>query len=122
MGDRMTKEQYIERARECAEILRKISDSNILGDGTRESWACGISSNLLDDLINYTEREEEPQPCKIEIDVAEYCHDCPEFLAEVTRCYADNMLARTIVNCQHWRKCAAIYNVFKRRTEREGQK
>lgn len=66
MSDGMTKKQYIERVKNCAEILRKISDSEVLGDGTRESWACGISSNLLADLIEYKEREEAPKHLNIE--------------------------------------------------------
>ena len=57
MSDGMTKEQYIKRAADCAALLRKISDSEVLGDGTRESWACGIASNLLADLIEYKKRE-----------------------------------------------------------------
>ena len=66
MSDGMTKEQYIERVKECAAFLRKISDSKVLGDGTHESWACGISSNLLSDLIEYKEREGAPKPFNIE--------------------------------------------------------
>lgn len=55
----------------------------------------------------------------IEIDVAEYCHECPAFEAETTKCYADNKLAKTIVSCVHWRKCREIYKSVKERLEKK---
>lgn len=57
MSEGMEKAHYIERAKECAALLRKIADCEILGDGTLETWACGISANLLGDLIEYKEKE-----------------------------------------------------------------
>jgi hypothetical protein len=50
MCEQMSREAYTERINDCAGILREISDSKVLGDGTRQTWACGIASGLLRDL------------------------------------------------------------------------
>ena len=55
----------------------------------------------------------------IELNVAEYCHECPEFDAEVTRVYADNKVVRMVVSCAHWRMCREIHRTVKERLEKE---
>lgn len=62
MSDCMSKEGYIERITDCRNTLRKIADSKCLGDGTQETWACGISSNLLNDLLHEIEKISIPLP------------------------------------------------------------
>lgn len=53
MSECMSKEGYIQRIKGCQTVLRKISDSKVLGDGTQETWTCGITaSQLLTDLLN----------------------------------------------------------------------
>lgn len=49
----MTREEYIHRIEFCRDKLRQISDGQKLGDGTHETWACGITaSHLLPDLMD----------------------------------------------------------------------
>ncbi len=36
-------------------MLRKIADSKQLGDGTHETWACGIASGLLKEELSELE-------------------------------------------------------------------
>jgi hypothetical protein len=70
-GEHMSKESYIERIKECQAILRKISDSKVLGDGTKQTWACGITasgllSDLLYEVVCANEERENPQPLTLE--------------------------------------------------------
>lgn len=58
---RQTTEQYAERIEYCRDKLREISDSMVLGDGTHETWACGIAaSHLLPDLLDKVNRFGDP--------------------------------------------------------------
>ncbi len=55
MADSMSAAEHRRRLEECATVLRKIADSKQLGDGTRETWVCGISSGLLKESLERSE-------------------------------------------------------------------
>lgn len=56
MADCMSAAEYCRRAEECAAVLREVADSKRLGDGTNETWVCGIASGLLKELLERGER------------------------------------------------------------------
>lgn len=60
MGDCMSTTALIQRCEEVAQTLRNIADSKQLGDGTKETWACGIGANIILDYINYLKFESNP--------------------------------------------------------------
>lgn len=59
------------------------------------------------------------------LEVEDYCHECPEFEADVespTFLYAGNTRVcsgNTIVRCSNRRKCREIHSYFKRFTDKE---
>lgn len=56
MGSCMPIRDAIAEMRNIAKILTKISDSNILGDGTRESCAVGRAATILNIRADEMER------------------------------------------------------------------
>lgn len=50
----------------------------------------------------------------IELKVNDYCHDCPEFEAEVTKFYGNNTVIRTQVTCQNATRCNRLLNRLKK--------
>lgn len=56
----------------------------------------------------------------INLTVEPYCHDCPNFEAEVVKVYGENKkVLKTNVKCVNCGKCAAIYNHLKRNSKKE---
>lgn len=59
------------------------------------------------------------------LEVEDYCHECPEFEADVespTFLYDGNVKicsGNTIIRCCNRRKCREIHSYFKRFTEKE---
>ena len=56
MADSMSAAERRRRLEECAAVLRKIADGKQLGDGTKETWVCGIASGLLLEQSDLRER------------------------------------------------------------------
>lgn len=44
----------------------------------------------------------------IELQVADYCHDCPMFTPKVNRDYKNGYKMKTIIQCEDKMKCAYI--------------
>jgi ubiquitin len=70
MSDKMSHESYLQRIEDCQKTLSEISESKILGDGTQQTWACGITAHhLLTDLTEFAKAKAEGRlvvlPCKV---------------------------------------------------------
>ena len=55
MADCMSAAERRNRLEKCAAVLREVADNKQLGDGTHETWACGIASGLLKEYLEYGE-------------------------------------------------------------------
>ena len=56
----------------------------------------------------------------INLNVNDYCHNCPEFEPKVDKLYAFNETATTFIYCEHKELCDRIHDYLLRTNEEQG--